>query len=110
MHFYGLKCFCAFVFSGECWFSGAHIVGKHMYALDYFGNAVRVFEVKTRKLIENITTDANPVGMYDLRWRKETWIHSWTLSTLDVIDTDERKRTHTAIKAHISPGKSKFWF
>lgn len=70
-----------------------------------------MIEAKTRQLKNTIKTDELPVGVYDLRWRREAWVHSWSKSTLDVIKTDVGIRTHNAIKAHVNPGKKKlsFW-
>ena len=67
-------------------------------------NAVHVIDIKTQRKIETIPTDAYPYGLHFLPWRKEVWVHSWNLSTFDVIETEGRRRTHTAIRAHVKPG------
>ena len=37
---------------------------------------------------------------------EEVWVHSWTLSTFDVINVKGNlEKTHKAIKAHVKPGK-----
>ncbi|XP_046864611.1 follistatin-related protein 5-like, partial [Xenia sp. Carnegie-2017] len=79
-------------------------VDGSVYVLDASGNAVHVINVTTRQVIESIKTDPQPHGLYYLPWRKEVWVHSWNLSTFDVIKTDTRNRSHRAIRAHISPG------
>ena len=91
----------------ECYFSGAQVVDGSVYVLDASGNAVHVMNMTTRQVIESIKTDPQPHGLYYLPWRKEVWVHSWNLSTFDVIKTDTRNRSHRAIRAHISPGESK---
>lgn len=65
---------------------------------------MHVIDVKTRKKIETIPTDPFPIGLQCLQWRKEVWVHSWKLSTFDVIATESRDRTHKAVRAHIKPG------
>ena len=58
------------------------------------------------KVVETILTEGYPYDLYYLHWLKEVWVHSWTNSTFDVINTDgSLKKTHKAIKAHVQPGQ-----
>jgi YVTN family beta-propeller protein len=79
-------------------------VGDTVFVGDGSGSAVHVIDVKTQKKIETILTDPYPYGVHSLPWRKEVWVHSWNLSTFDVIETESRTRTHKAIRAHVKPG------
>ena len=66
---------------------------------------MHVIDIQTQEKIETITTDPYPYGVHSLPWRKELWVHSWNLSTFDVIKTDSRKHTHKAVRAHVRPGR-----
>ena len=58
------------------------------------------------KVVETIPTEGFPYDLYYLQWLKEVWVHSWTNSTFDIINTDgSLKKTHKAIKAHVQPGQ-----
>ncbi|CAB4013436.1 follistatin-related 5-like [Paramuricea clavata] len=87
-----------------CSFSQASVVHDTVFVADASGSAVHVIDVKTRTKIETIPTDVYPYGLHFLPWRKEVWVHSWNISTFDVIETEGRNRTHTAIRAHVKPG------
>ena len=72
---------------------------------DGMGSAVHVIDIQTQEKIETIPTGPYPYGLYSLPWRKELWVHSWNLSTFDVIETESRNITHKAIAAHVNPGR-----
>ena len=58
------------------------------------------------KVKETIATGGYPYDLYYLPWLEEVWVHTWTKSTFDVISiAGSLKKTHTAIKAHVQPGK-----
>ena len=58
------------------------------------------------KVKETIKTGGYPYDLYYLPWLEEVWVHAWTSSTFDVISTaGSLRKTHTAIKAHVQPGK-----
>ena len=58
------------------------------------------------KVKERIATGGYPYDLYYLPWLEEVWVHSWASSTFDVISTaGSLEKTHTAIKAHVQPGK-----
>ncbi|XP_028392680.1 follistatin-related protein 5-like [Dendronephthya gigantea] len=88
----------------DCWLSEACVVDDAVFVADASGNSVHVIDSKTRKKIETIPTDPFPIGLHCLLWRKEVWVHSWSLSTFDIIATESRNRTHKAVRAHIKPG------
>ncbi|XP_028392508.1 follistatin-related protein 5-like isoform X3 [Dendronephthya gigantea] len=88
----------------DCWLSQACVVDDAVFVADASGNSVHVIDVRTREKIETIPTDPFPIGLQCLQWRKEVWVHSWNLSTFDVIATESRDRTHKALRAHIKPG------
>ena len=57
------------------------------------------------QVVETIPTDAYPYYLYHLHWLNEVWVHAWTLSTFDVINTGGKlNRTHKSIRAHVQPG------
>ena len=56
--------------------------------------------------METIPTEGYPYDLYYLHWLREVWVHSWTDSTFDVINTNgSLQKTHKAIKAHVQPGQ-----
>ena len=58
------------------------------------------------KVVETILTEGYPYDLYYLHWLKEVWVHAWTNSTFDVINTDgSLKKTHKAIRAHVQQGQ-----
>ena len=58
------------------------------------------------KVKETIPTGEYPYDLYYLPWLEEVWVHTWTKSTFDVISiAGSLKKIHTAIKAHVQPGK-----
>ncbi|CAH3191021.1 unnamed protein product, partial [Porites evermanni] len=72
---------------------------------DMPGNRVHVIDVQQQKVVETIQTGGYPYDLYYLHWLKEVWVHTWTNSTFDVINTDgSLRKTHKAIKAHVEPG------
>lgn len=72
---------------------------------DSAGNRVHVIDVKKQQVVETIPTDAYPYYLYHLHWLNEVWVHAWTLSTFDVINTGGKlNRTHKSIRAHVQPG------
>ena len=95
----------SFLCRNPCSFSQASVVGDTVFVADGSGSAVHVIDIKTQKKIETIPTDPYPYGLHSLPWRKEVWVHSWNLSTFDVIETEGRNRTHKAIRAHVKPGQ-----
>ena len=88
-----------------CSFGQARVADGAVFVADGSGGVVHVIDIQTQKIVETIPTDPYPYGLHSLPWRKELWVHSWNLSTFDVIKTESRNRTHTAIRAHVKPGK-----
>lgn len=88
----------------DCSFSNPCVVSESLYLADAPGSAVKVIDLDTQKKTETIITDPAPYGLYNVPWRKEVWVHSWTNGTFDVINTESRTRTHRAVRAHIKPG------
>ncbi|XP_028392048.1 follistatin-related protein 5-like [Dendronephthya gigantea] len=88
----------------DCTFTSACAVDDTVFVADGTGSSVHVIDIKTHKKIETIPTDPYPYGLHCLLWRNEVWVHSWNLSTFDVIAIKSRVRTHKAVQAHVKPG------
>ena len=99
----------SFVHSNPCSLSQASVADGAVFVADGSGSAVRVIDIETQEKVETIPTDPYPYGLHSLPWRKELWVHSWNLSTFDVIKTENRKRTHKAIRAHVKPGIIRYY-
>ena len=60
-----LRCLAYFC-SNDCRVSDAQIVNGNLYIADYYGNAAKIIDLKTQKVMESVKTDAASRFIHDV--------------------------------------------